>query len=1380
MTFTAYLAVMLAQQPFSIAADTKWDLFTNPSGFLEKATYLWSDHSFMGTLHNQAYGYFFPHGFFFLLTDFLAVPPWISQRVWWALLLTIGTIGMARLLRAFIPASGIIIWPVAVLYALAPRNLTTLTTISSEALPVLLAPWVALPLLSLMGRKHAPNSTAIFMALSASIALACMGAVNAVATAWAVVPAIIVWLASIRGKYSWWPAYTLTWLVSSIMVCIWWLVPLLVLGTVSPPFLDYIESAEVTTRWASVGEILRGTSSWTPFVSSERIAGAAVTSSPILVGATMLLVAGGLAGLAHPKLPYRATWVITLLLGVLFMGAGFQTAAFSEETRQLLDSVLAPLRNIHKADPLVRMPLLIGLAFLLTRCQLPTSWRTHATRLGNVSAHPKYVVAVLVATAAVVSIAPVWNNKLVPADAVSHQPQHWAEAAAWLEHHAATHPSHRALIAPGSSFAKNLWGNTRDEPLQPLANSAWAVRDAIPLVPPEAIRMLDSIQRQIAAGRALPASAHTLAQAGFTHIVVRNDLNPLSANAPDMVSVSQWISSVRDVTKVAEFGQLVGPDVVRAGDALFVPDNGRYTRAPAIEIYEIQLPVHRAYRIDADQVPLVAASSDALATLDSVGITPGPRVLAHHAPPRFQGSGQFIATDFPAQRTTNFGRVDHNTSAILTDETPWKNYDSGAEHHSERLFSGAKITVSSSASDPNYVGGFDPSASAAAAFDRDPTTAWKSGGIASAWKEWIRVDLTQPKTRAVLTVRGTNTAVGPRVNSIDIRTNNGSTSGALSAEEDTVIPLPPGATTFIQISAASTVDGTAGNQFGIAEISLDSHEGPVDISSTITVPPPDTDHVDQWVLSQHLAQTDPCTGLGQQYVCTPSLGVRAEEPGKFSRVVTAVAEATHPAVVYLQPGFGGRLASTMGYGKERKVGTLDQVSVFAPPQEGEDSGQTDPRQSILAAFDNNPSTTWTVDPRYAKLPHKMAFSRPIALDTLRLTMPTNHTPAQPRKILVRGDNFADVVHVGKTETAIDVELGGRVFSELEFSILSSSTVTTSDPFTRKVQPGLSRIDLRSRSGKWLSDDVAVNHFETIEHSCSDGVAFMTIDGKRYGLRYSTTAAGIAAGHLITATTCSPIRLAQGDNALSVTPPMGMSVKAVHLSAQQTSPQVVVEKVEVTSWTPHERILQIPAAEKPQIVVVNQSTNPGWKATLGSAELTPIVVNGWQQGWIIPAHPRTQGLHLEFTPGSTYRLALLIGAVLLALVVIAWAIAWRIRQAPTGAIIHRCGNGKIGLMLAASASIWVLLPPLYAALASAMTVAGWWFSRTSTHKFLATLMTLTALCGLWMAKVPWGFRGANPGMYTGDDIIVQLMLVVALAIVAVSAPIASTSDAEAAR
>ncbi|MCY0650660.1 alpha-(1-_3)-arabinofuranosyltransferase family protein, partial [Klebsiella pneumoniae] len=55
--------------------------------------------------------------------------------------------------------------------------------------------------------------------------------------------------------------------------------------------------------------------------------------------------------------------------------------------RLFLDSAGAPLRNVHKLEPLVRLPLVLGLAHLLAKVPLPGS--VPLPRWRRAFAHPE-------------------------------------------------------------------------------------------------------------------------------------------------------------------------------------------------------------------------------------------------------------------------------------------------------------------------------------------------------------------------------------------------------------------------------------------------------------------------------------------------------------------------------------------------------------------------------------------------------------------------------------------------------------------------------------------------------------------------------------------------------------------------------------------------------------------------------------------------------------------------------------------------------------------------------------------------------------------------------------------------------------------------------
>jgi arabinofuranan 3-O-arabinosyltransferase len=73
----------------------------------------------------------------------------------------------------------------------------------------------------------------------------------------------------------------------------------------------------------------------------------------------------------------------------------------------------------------------------------------------------------------------------------------------------------------------------------------------------------------------------------------------------------------------------------------------------------------------------------------------------------------------------------------------------------------------------------------------------------------------------------------------------------------------------------------------------------------------------------------------------------------------------------------------------------------------------------------------------------------------------------------------------------------------------------------------------------------------------------------------------------------------------------------------------------------------------------ENYNDGWKATLGGRELTPLRLDGWQQGWRIPAGSGGT-VKLSFEPATMYEGGLIGGAVGLAVLV--GLVVWR-RRAP---------------------------------------------------------------------------------------------------------------------
>src|SRR4051794_41787642 len=86
----------MVQSPGLLVPDTKFDLAIAPAQFLSRAAHLWDSQGAFGQLQNQAYGYLWPMGPFFLLGSVADVPAWIVQRLWLALVMCVALTGAAK------------------------------------------------------------------------------------------------------------------------------------------------------------------------------------------------------------------------------------------------------------------------------------------------------------------------------------------------------------------------------------------------------------------------------------------------------------------------------------------------------------------------------------------------------------------------------------------------------------------------------------------------------------------------------------------------------------------------------------------------------------------------------------------------------------------------------------------------------------------------------------------------------------------------------------------------------------------------------------------------------------------------------------------------------------------------------------------------------------------------------------------------------------------------------------------------------------------------------------------------------------------------------------------------------------------------------------
>src|SRR4051794_493944 len=151
--YLGFLAISLLQQVGRTTYDTRLELTERPASFLASAFSFWQPDVNFGEVQNQASGYLFPQGPFFWLADLAHVAPWVTQRVWSALVVVLACEGMRRVARTLdLPPSAAFLG--GLVFALSPRLIGTSGVLTGEALPGALAPWALLPMvLAVRGRR---------------------------------------------------------------------------------------------------------------------------------------------------------------------------------------------------------------------------------------------------------------------------------------------------------------------------------------------------------------------------------------------------------------------------------------------------------------------------------------------------------------------------------------------------------------------------------------------------------------------------------------------------------------------------------------------------------------------------------------------------------------------------------------------------------------------------------------------------------------------------------------------------------------------------------------------------------------------------------------------------------------------------------------------------------------------------------------------------------------------------------------------------------------------------------------------------------------------------------------------------------------------------
>ena len=1205
----ALVALCFHQAPGKIVPDTKLDLTAGPGAFLGRALHLWDPQGAFGQLQNQAYGYLLPMGPFHWLLDTLSVPGWIVQRLWWSVVLCVAFVGVWKLCNALQYGVPWTRFAAALLYAASPRMLGELSITSIEVWPMAMAPWVLLPLVTPTGR-----STWWRVSWSA-VAFALVGGVNAVATgATLVLPAL--WLITRRGTIK----ATAAWLGCVAAVSLWWLVPLVLLGRYSPPFLDWIEDAAVTTGMASVFESFRGTSQWLNFLSGgggpSWPAGWLYVTQPtlILVSAAIALV--GLLGLGMSSLRHRGFLQLSFVVGLLLLTLGHAGAAGSPlapQLHDLLDGPLAALRNTHKFELVVRLPLALAAAHSLQRLtQLATARGLH-----------RRVVPLLVACLIVSAATPAILGQLPRREGYVAVPAYWRDAAAWLDRQPGPGS---VLVVPASSFADFTWGSTKDEPFQALLKRPMAVRDAVPLGSAGATRWLDEIERRLGSGVGDATLRQALTRAGVRYVVIRNDLR-YDAQATPLLAVHESLADA-GIDRVAQFGPVTGSTIEQPDATL---DGHTRLPYPSVEIYDagetssgVLLPRSRLVEVQ-------GAPEDVPAALTALG---GDRsaVTSPDAAGKLSDL-PLIQTDGVQRREVSFGRPANNYSPVLTASDPGTQGRRALGYavdgkETTRAWNGDLVDVRASSSAADAAASLHTGAGNGpfAAVDGDPSTRWISGRFGRASGEWLELTFAAPRPIDGLSVQFSLVAPTTEpVRTLRVETDAGALTSVVAGTGDPQhLPAPPGLTQRLRLSIATT-DGKDPNGVSIAEVTLPG----MTAASRLVVPAPDRQPSALVFTNQQIGRSA-CLHVGTRPLCSESQAADSEEPTGLQRSV----DVPHSATYQL---FGTALPKD-GDGLERLLVVPGSITATASSR-----AVAAPEGRPGAAVDRDLGTGWVAAPDDTAPRLTLRLPARRSVTALQFLTDPYLTASRPTEVELSFDGGPP------TRAAVDpegyVRFAARTARAVEVKFTRAKPLLDFDSATgiaRTAPVGVAEVRLVG------ADDLrkALDPNGRSGAVCGYGPR-VRVDGVSVDTQVKATVRDLLQRRPVPFTACgkdSGVLLRAGRRTVDFLAGGGfVPVRAKLTVRALTSGYAPPERsIDVVRSSPAELSTEVPARDEQSVLAVAQNYNAGWEAYDESGhKLMPIRVGGWQQGWILPAGAE-QVVTARFGPDRGYRTGLLVG------------------------------------------------------------------------------------------------------------------------------------------
>jgi arabinofuranan 3-O-arabinosyltransferase len=1250
------LVVLLATHPGRMVFETKLPVDIDPSGFLASLWHLWNPLNTFGALNNQAIGYAVPMAPFYLAGQVAHLPVWITERLWLSLLVAVGFTGVVKLAGSLGIGSSASRFLAGLVFALWPTFTIVIGSTSAAVLPGMLVPWAVLPLVAAIRDRDLGWRHAVGPAARSGAVVLCMGGVNATSTMDVLLlPALFI-VTHARGRR--FLALAVCWVVAVLVATAWWSLPLLLQGKYAFNFLPYTELANATTSTASANATLRGAGDWVAYVdfgSPSLSAGWAVVTLQIVIAGSAIAAAGGLYGLASRNMP-SSVW-LRLSVGIAAAGAlagygGPLGGPFHQAVQDLLNGTLAPFRNLYKVEPVIAVALALGLA------HATADWLRKGTGTEPVRDAITVGVRFLVAIVLIGLAAPYLTGQILSPGSFTAVPGYWSQIATFL---AGQSPRNPALVVPADANGQYLWGDPNDDPLAVLATSPTVERGLVPYGGAGSQVLLSTAENAIESGEQVNGLAAYLARAGIRYVVVRNDLSPKMTGYISPAIVHQTLA-LSGFVRVAAFGPLVtGAQTDPRGTAAARATLPGYR---AVEVYATASgqSLSPVAVLPVSQTALVNGGPDALLQLAGQNLLDigQPAVIAGDPLPG--RPAEWDVTDGQRRASELFGVVNSNVSYTYTaTETNPADFQLGpggqppqqllpvpaAGHQTVAVLSGAaQVTDSSYGSWLSENQQEDP----VGAFDGDPATAWAEGSQSTPVGQWIQIAFDQPiDLPASVGIRLLDDSPDREIASaLRVSTAAGSTLTNVAATGATQpLNVVPGQTSWLRITftAARRVSQGAPGA-GISDVFIPG----IDVTRLLQ-PAEDPAGEQAPAVSFSFEQQVPSPVTDVSPAAAPAMARTFAVPSAVSLRLSASALAL--------PGAG--LDTLLG---DALLG--DAQSGDTQPGTGSAPGKGVVRVSAASAtgplpaglFSPSNSQPWIADSTVPVIQLSWKGKRRISSLVVVPAYGVGSTP-ETVEISSPDGSRAAPIGFGGVVTFSRPLITSRI--SVSFPRVHQATTVSSTDQVSVLPVALSRLNVPALANL---RPVVPEQTAAIRLSCGRGPT-LTVDGQTYQTSVSGTFGELSQFRPLQVGLCTPggtLTLNAGQHTLIAQTPGTFAITSLSLSdAAVPAAGPAGRAVTISSWQSDQRRLTVGPGTSAYLEI-HENYDKGWTASLNGRSLQPVRLDGWQQGFVVPAGAGG-AITLTFGPARVYHIGLLasLGGVLLLLVAAAWTVPRRLRR-----------------------------------------------------------------------------------------------------------------------